>query len=720
MGRVAEAEQILRSIGTNSPEYPDSLLALAVMAYERADFNAATSHFSRLIAIQPGRADHHCNLGECLRECGRLEEASRQLQFGISINANQPDALNSLGLIYHSQRKLDEAENAIRQALALRPQFPLAMINLGMVLQEKRQLKQAADCFRKALELVPDHPMGNSNLGQILVEIGRIDDLDEAEVRCLKAIQITPDRPHPVNNLGNVYRAMGKFEEAVECYEKALALAPGLPMPLNNMAQALQGRGRYDEATEYYLQAIAMEPLACRFHANYASLLSDQNEHEKAIERYQYVLSIDPQHAESHTGMGQAYMQMQETALAEVAFQKALEIDSELSAPRMGLGNLYAELGEFEKADAQYTEVLKEHPKCVEVYYQRATHQKGKVAANELQQMISLSGEKYLGDGGRSQLHFGLAAAYDNLKEFRQAAEHLKLANELQRSAKLKKKETYDPDNFTLWIDQMIQAFTPELVKSLKEAGSESKRPIFVVGLPRSGTTLTEQILASHSAVFGAGELTIVSDVFEKVRKSRGDFPVNPVEVAGFLDSDLLRKSADEVLRYFDKKDHDHTRIVDKMPDNINLMGWIRLLFPNAKVIHCRRDLRDIALSCYQTCFGSIRWANDWNHIARRFLDYQRVVKHWESIPEIEWLDFEYENVVEETEKNARKLIEFVGLDWEPGCLNFHETKRQVRTASLSQVREPIYKSSKAKWRNYESLMRPFLEQMGFDSTSTE
>lgn len=720
LGQIDKAEQLFRLVPLGSPDYPDSVMALAVIAYQRGHFQVAVQNFSRLAALRPGDAATHANLGECLRECGRLDEALAHLNIGIDLDPNQPDAHNSLGLIYHARHQIEKSEASIREAIRLRPEFPMAMINLGMVLQEKRGLKEAAGLFRAALELDPQNPMGLSNLGQILLELGQLDDLEEARKCCLKAIQITPDRPHPVNNLGNVYRAMGKFEEAVECYEKALALAPGLPMPLNNMAQALQGRGRYDEATEYYLRAIAMEPLACRFHANYASLLSDQNEHEKAIERYQYVLSIDPQHAESHTGMGQAYMQMQETALAEAAFKKALEIDSELSAPRMGLGNLYAELGEFEKADAQYAEVLKEHPKCVEVYYQRATHQKGKVAADDVDRMISLAGEKYLGDGGRSQLHFGLGAVYDNRKEFQLAAEHLKLANELQRSAKLKKNETYDPENFTQWIDQMIQAFTPELVKLLKGAGSESKRPIFVVGLPRSGTTLTEQILASHSAVFGAGELTSVSDVFEKVRKSRGDVPVNPVEVAGFLDGGLLKQSADELLRYFDKKDDQHARIVDKMPDNINLMGWIRLLFPNAKVIHCRRDLRDIALSCYQTCFGSIRWANDWNHIARRFLDYQRVVKHWESIPEIEWLDFEYENVVEEPEKNARRLMEFVGLDWEPGCLNFHETKRQVRTASLSQVREPIYKSSKAKWRNYESLMRPFLDQMGSDSTFAE
>ncbi len=148
------------------------------------------------------------------------------------------------------------------------------------------------------------------------------------------------------------------------------------------------------------------------------------------------------------------------------------------------------------------------------------------------------------------------------------------------------------------------------------------------------------------------------------------------------------------------------------MPDNINMLGWIHLIFPNARVIHCRRDLRDVALSCWQTCFGAIRWANDWVQIARRFADYLRVVEHWKSLPCIEWLDFPYESVIEDTEGQARRLIEYVGLEWEPNCLRFHETKRQVRTASLSQVREPIYKTSVAKWRHYESEMAPFLDEL--------
>lgn len=707
-----QAERLFQLVPAGAPEFADSIMALAVIAYQRGNFPGAVVQFSKLAALRPGEAATHANLGECLRECGRLDEALAQLNLGLALDPAQPDALNSIGLIHHAQRRLDDAESAIREALRLRPAFPMAMINLGMVLQEKRRLKEAATLFREALKLEPDNPMGNSNLGQILVEIGHVDDLEDAERFCLKAVQLTPNRPHPINNLGNVYRAMGRFEEALESYRKAMTIAPEMAMPLNNMGQALQGRARYEEATSFYLDAIAREPNSPRFHANFASMLNDQDLHEEALKRYEHALAIDPAHAESFYGAGQVYMQLQDTQAAEASFRKALELDPELTAPRLGLANLYSELGEFEKAAAESSIALRSHPKLVEVYYQRATHQKGKVTDADLEQMQTLLQEKYFGEGARSQLHFALGAVFDKRQKYEEAARHFEQANEFQNAAKLKRNEIYQPDSFSDWISRMTQAFSPEVMRRFEGHGHESHRPIFVVGLPRSGTTLTEQILASHSAIHGAGELTFASKTFEKLPETLGLSGADSFSSVKSLHSLGLKAAAESYLSLISAKNADLPHVVDKMPDNVNLVGWIRLIFPNAKIIHCRRDLRDIALSCYQTCFGSIRWANDWRSIGRRFSDYLRGVRHWESVESINWLDFPYEQVTEDTEIYARKLIEFVGLDWEPGCLNFHETRRQVRTASLSQVREPIYKTSVAKWKNYEKQMQPFIEEM--------
>jgi len=712
LGQLDQAEGLFRSIPSSAPEHADAVMGLAVIAYQKARFPDAVVHFSKLVAIRPGNAANHSNLGECLREAGRLDDAVIQLKLGISIDPDQPDAFNSLGLIHHAQRRLDQAEEALRWALRLKPEFPTAMINLGMVLQERRRLKEAAELFRQALALDSDNPMGNSNLGQILLEIGRIDDLDEAEQCCLKALRLTPDRPHPINNLGNVYRAMSRFEEALECYQKAMAIAPQLAMPLNNMAQAMQGRARHAEAADYYLNALALEPNSPRLHANYASLFNDQERPDEALERYRHALVLDPNHAESYCGMGQVYMKTENLERAEACFRTALEIDPELTAPRLGLSNLYSELGEFEKGEAEADIALEAHPKLVEVYYQKATHHKGKVSDSHLQAMTALLDQKYLGEGGRSQLNFALATVHDKRCAYETAGRHFQTANELQIAARLKRSETYDPANFSEWTNRMIAGFSADLIETMKGSGHASRSPIFVVGFPRSGTTLTEQILASHPAIHGAGELKFATESFEALPTTLGLSDTDPFEALKSLNPAGLAASAEAYLKNVRKHGVNAPFVVDKMPDNVNNLGWIGLIFPHAKVIHCRRDLRDIALSCWQTCFGSIRWANDWREIAGRFVDSLRLVEHWKTIKSIEWLEFPYESVIEDTETYARTLIDYVGLDWEPNCLKFHETKRPVRTASLSQVREPIYKTSVGKWRNYEREMAPFIDEM--------
>ncbi len=505
---------------------------------------------------------------------------------------------------------------------------------------------------------------------------------------------------------------MGRFEEALECYGRATSIAPQLAMPLNNMAQAMQGRARHAEAAAYYLNALALEPNSPRIHANYASLFNEQERPEDALARYRHALVLDPNHAESHCGMGQVHMKSEDVEQAETCFRKAMEIDPELTAPRLGLSNLYSELGEFERAGAEIDIVLDAHPRLVEVHYQRVMHHKGKVSDCDVEAMTALLNRKYLGEAGRSQLHFALGTVNDRRGDYEAAVRHFRSANELQIAARLKRNEAYDPANFSAWTGRMIAGFSADLIERMKRGGHTSRSPIFVVGFPRSGTTLTEQILASHPAIHGAGELKFVLETFEALPTTLGLSDADPFHALSSLNSAALVASAEAYLKKASKHAGDAAFVVDKMPDNVNNLGWIRLMFPNAKVIHCRRDLRDVALSCWQTCFGAIRWANHWREIAGRFADSLRTVEHWKTISNIEWLDFPYESVIEDTETYARRLIDYVGLDWDPNCLKFHETKRPVRTASLSQVREPIYKTSVAKWRNYEREMTPFIEEM--------
>jgi len=235
--------------------------------------------------------------------------------------------------------------------------------------------------------------------------------------------------------------------------------------------------------------------------------------------------------------------------------------------------------------------------------------------------------------------------------------------------------------------------------------------------MPRSGTTLTEQILASHPQVYGAGERRLATLGFSLLPRVLG-VDAAPTDCLKQLDSTLVGQFADwhlEQLRGLDGGRYD--RVVDKMPDNYALLGWLVTLFPKARIIHCQRDVRDVALSCWITNFTRIRWANDLEHLATRVNNYFQIMDHWQKVLPAPVLSIGYEEMVADQEGTTRRLLDFVGLDWNPACLNFHKTERLVRTASVAQVRQPIYKQSVARWKHYETALRPFLERLNIPAS---
>jgi hypothetical protein len=259
-------------------------------------------------------------------------------------------------------------------------------------------------------------------------------------------------------------------------------------------------------------------------------------------------------------------------------------------------------------------------------------------------------------------------------------------------------------------VSSLIAALTPGFFDRVRGFGLETERPIFIVGLPRSGTTLTEQILASHSQVFGAGELRFAGEGLESLPKlMNGD--ATPVECLASLDRETARRVAQHHLDRLDERNASAPRIVDKMPDNYLHLGLITTLFPRARIIHCRREPRDVAVSCWMTHFRHIRWACDLQYIAARFREYQRVMDHWRQVlPAL--LEIDYEDTVADLERAARRLVSACGLEWEPACLAFHESRSPVRTASVTQVRQPIYTRSVARWKNYEAALAPLFARL--------
>ncbi len=394
---------------------------------------------------------------------------------------------------------------------------------------------------------------------------------------------------------------------------------------------------------------------------------------------------------------------------AQAHYREALRHKPDLPVAHAALGTVREELGDFQDAEHCWRTALRHDPRQAGAYAALATLRRGKLPDDDLLALRKLLADPDLNDARRGALHFGLAQVLDARGAYDEAAESLRQANALALAGARKRGQGYDPAEHARFVSGMLSVCTPAFFERVRGFGLEGERPIFIVGLPRSGTTLTEQVLASHSQVFGAGELRFGRDDFEAL--AAGDD--RGLEALGRLDQPAARRVGEQHLARLRELNADRPRVADKMPDNYLYLGLLAALFPKAKFVHCRRDLRDIAVSCWMTNFRHIRWANDPDHIAARFEQYLRLTDHWKQVLPVPVLEVDYEETVADLEGVARRLVGWCGLDWEPACLAFHEGKRPVRTASVSQVRQPIYKRSVARWKHYEKSLGALFDRLG-------
>ncbi|NOZ21513.1 MAG: tetratricopeptide repeat protein [Planctomycetes bacterium] len=705
-GRLQEAERIYREILQQTPENPDALHLLGVLMHQRGDHAQAVDWINRAISAGPNQAAFHCNIAEAYRSMGRHDDAVKHCREALRLQPQYPEALNNLGLALLDSGKAEESQHYFEEATALQPNFAMAWNNLGNACRERDDWDRAIESFRKAVNLAPNLYHAHSNLGQALLEQGK---LDEALRHCQIAVNINPGFPEAHNNLGNVLREMGKLPEARAAYNEAMRLQPNLAMAYNNMGQAAQEEGKFDEAITWYKRAMSLDPNSARFHANLASVYHEQENEEAAIAEYEMGIRLDPDHPGAHNGLAHVYQDMQRHQEAREYFEKAIALKPDLVGAHASLGHLYAELGDFDKSVACFEEAIKQDPDIPGGYAGLATQLKGKVPDEHLTKMEEFLKDEYIQDGARAAIHFGLGQIYDARKEYDKAQEHLEQGNTLQKKAREKRNKLYDPNAHTQYVDRLMETFTPDFFAKRKDWGHDSTVPIFIVGMPRSGTTLTEQILASHPKVFGAGELRLVHDGIAAL-PARLRTNADDLDCVVRATPDMLKAVAEEHLQRLRRYSADAGHITDKMPDNYLWLGWIVTLFPKAKVVYVKRDVRDIAVSCWMTSFRMIRWANDMNDIARRIADHERIMAHWAQVVPDRYLVSPYEDLVDNPEEASRRLLDWCGLEWNEKVLEFHKHDRPVRTASVSQVRQPIYKTSVQRWKRYEKALGPVLE----------
>ena len=517
-GRLVEAENAYLEVLRLAPDEVEALDGLGALAYQTGRVEMAASMFARLVAIRPDTAASHVNLAETLRLLRRYGEAAQSVRKALRLNSTRPDAWNISGLIAFNQERYDEAESAFREAIRLKPDYVDALTNLGSTFKALGRLVDAADILRKALRIQPDHVAALTNLGQILVDFGDPSQLDEAESLCRHAVARAPRLPQALNGMGSVLRLQGRLDEAMEWYRRAVAAEPRWSKTSHNIGHLLRERGQYEDAARVFEEAREIDGDLPRYHANLGRLWADRRDHVKAADHFRSALAHDKNLGEAHHGLGMAHLEQGRLEEAEACFRQALTFPKPNLNPEVTLvamARLQAERGDFELSNCMAREALKHQPNLAAAYCQLAFNLKDHLPVADLERMHDMRNQKHAPDEIRGTVHFRLAAIHDAKGRHAQAAELFQAANALQASARAKRGCVYCPDEYSVLVDRIIDSFTPEFLARTRGWGNPDRRPCFVVGLPRSGTTLVEQILASHPEVHGAGELPDLQELFQ-------------------------------------------------------------------------------------------------------------------------------------------------------------------------------------------------------------
>jgi tetratricopeptide (TPR) repeat protein len=707
-GRFDEAATIYQHILTGNPNHADALHLLGVLSQQRGQPRQAIGLIGRAIARKPGVASFHANLAEAHRALGQFDRAVSAAQTALKLRPGNAEAANNLGLALLDQGNTEQAIHWFREALSSRLDEAMVHNNLGSALRQARQSCEALTHFRRAVELNPTLAVVHSNLGQLLLEQYR---RPQALAHCRTAVKLAPGMAEAHCNLGNVLRELGHPEEAGACYQEALRLSPNLALVYNNLGQLCQQEGDPHEAIAWYEQGLEREPNSARIHTNLASALEDQDRFAEAADRFRHALQLEPHYAEAHNGLGHVLHEQGLYQEAVSHYQEVVRLYPQHAQAHCNLGTISEELGKADEARAYFRESVRLDPDHAGAYAQLATMLRDKLPDDDLAAIERLLSRRGLGLGRRSALLFGLAQYLDAKGDYAKAARHLEEGNALCQRLWEKRGTQYDPSLHARFVDGLLATCTADYFGRVRGFGLETERPIFIVGLPRSGTTLTEQVLASHSQVFGAGELCYASDSFHALPRVTGT-EAGPLACLGELNRETVRRTAECYLERLGRLNGQAPRVADKMPENYVHLGLLATLFPRARFIHCRRDLRDIAVSCWITHFRQVRWSASQDNIARHFAQYCRLMDHWRGVLPVPLLEIDYEDTVADLEGVARRLIAWCGLEWEPGCLDFHKSSRPIRTASVTQVRQPIYNRSVARWRNYEASLGPLFARL--------
>lgn len=674
-GKYAQAQKVGEQVVSARPGNPDAHNLLGVTYQALGNGEAAIASLKRAVELAPGASNFRANLGEILRQNGKREDAQKELEKAIELEQDNSQALNNLGIIRFDEGKFDEAAEYYRRALKNRPDMAEAHNNLGNVLRLSGDLEGAVSAYQSALTARERYP-------------------------------------EAYNNLGTLLQQQKRFPEAEHALRKAIAQNPRYVEAYNNIALLLVGQEKDTEALRYLGDALKFAPKNVQTLLITARIQMRRNNLGAAEQASRLALAVEPENAEALTILGQVFHETDRYEASIEALEKALKANPANPEAQNFYGVALKSVGRLDEARDHIVSALKSNPGMWGAY----------ANLNDLVDFSSGVGEELFDqmqrifDSSKNHesapflpLHYAYGKALEDRGEHERALHHYIVGGKMKRAQlEYNEKETFK------FFDSIRKTFSKDFFKNNEYPGINDERPVFIIGMPRSGSTLVEQILSSHPDVYGAGEVKYLSRALGQLRDRFPSLQKYPEMVENITPAQL-DITAKNYLKALTEGAGGAKRITDKLLTNYFFVGLIHMMYPRAKFVNTVRNPIDTCLSGFTKLFkDDMPHSYDLGELGRYYCKYAELMEHWRNVlPKGVLTMVNYEDVVADTEKEAKALIEFIALDWDSKCVDFHKSDRPVKTASVAQVRKPIYKSSVERWKKYGSGLQPLIEAVG-------
>jgi len=625
--------------------------------------------------------------------------AEQQLSEILKKFPDDPNALRLSGVSSLEQEKPEAALIPLQRAIRVAPKFLQAHENLAQAWTQLGDLKKAETCFKKCLEIDPSNFTNWKSLGDVLSDQRKDEEADKAYKNAISTDKKYLDLQKAMSQVQK-----GNLGEAERIYREILSDDPNNVDALRLLALLASRTGAVDQAINMLENCTKIAPDYALAWENLAKMYrqkDDPDSLQKAAFCFTKATELRPDWAEGWAGLGTMQTRSSQHKEGIESYKKSIELKVNQPRVHLSLGHVYKTTGNQEECINSYNDAISFDKNFGEAYWSLANLKTYKFSGEEILNMEKRVELTEVPEREKVHFLFSLGKAFEDMGSYDESFEYYKRGNDLNRG-----RTTYDPKAIEALSERLKLFFTADRFNKYKGSGDNSNSPIFIVGLPRSGSTLIEQILASHSKIEGTMELPNIMNIARKLGNSTKDRTAYPevIDTLQGIDlTDLGKSFINETQFLRTGKQH----FIDKMPNNFSHIGLIKLILPNAKIIDARRNPMDTCFSCFKQLFarGQV-FTYDLSEIARYYVNYVNLMDHWDKVLPGYVYRVQHEDLINDQEGVTRDLIDFCEVDFESSTLEFYKTKRAVKTASSEQVREPINTKGLNQWKNYETHLK--------------